>query len=536
MNGGGVQRMNSNPAWGGKRDDRRRFLALTQVRRELDGFHFLDEIGRGGSAVIYRARETALDRLVAIKIVMPEPGPRSQELSDLFLKEAQAIARLDHPNIIQVHSAGRTGNVFYLILQYVEGETLDRVLAREGRISPDRAVGIAREVAAALGAAHAKGVIHRDIKPSNVMVGLGERIKVMDFGIAGGQFRADETGRHAVFIGTPIYSSPEQCRMEPLDGRSDLYSLGVVLYQMLSGSVPHVAASPEETIDRVAASEPAPIDYLVSDLSRDVHALVGRLLARERDNRFPDAASAVEEMDRIRAAGAFFRSGARARASRSSGSSRSAPAAPRFRASAFSAVVLAFAVLVTLVALAGGRMLPGENPDEPAAGLEKREVSACVVVAPALVNPALDPTGTRQVERETLAAFADIEGISARTGTWLESRTGSAGAGEAFVDSAARELAGQTAFVAQGSLRPEGERVFLDLVLVELSTRERVIQVAGSAPADRLGELAARIAQTTARRLAEWLVRDPARRGVEPAVWIDLDDAPAQGRITPYQG
>src|SRR3990167_8719857 len=199
------------------------------------------EIGRGGMGVVFRARDERLHRRVAIKVLPPELAFQ-KEIRERFTREAQTSARLSHPHIVPIHDVGDGNGLVYFIMGLVEGESLGARLKRRGRLPPEEARRIMRETADALSAAHAVSVIHRDIKPDNILLeGTRGRVMVTDFGIAkalSSSSGATLTGA-GIAIGTPQFMSPEQAAGErTLDGRSDLYSLGVVTYQMLAGDLP----------------------------------------------------------------------------------------------------------------------------------------------------------------------------------------------------------------------------------------------------------------------------------------------------------
>src|SRR3954463_2281804 len=214
------------------------FVAFQEA---LAGRYSLErELGRGGMGVVYLAREVRLDRPVAIKLLPPELAAQDR-LRDRFLREARTAARLSHPYIVPIHAVDEAGDFVFYVMAYVDGETLAQRVAARGPLAAADATRIMREVAWALAYAHAQGVVHRDIKPANILLEKGtERAMVTDFGIA----RAIHTpGETAVgeLLGTPEYMSPEQAAGEALDGRSDLYSLGIVGYYALTGQLPFSA-------------------------------------------------------------------------------------------------------------------------------------------------------------------------------------------------------------------------------------------------------------------------------------------------------
>jgi len=253
------------------------------VRQALDAeYDLLEELGRGGMAIVYRARERALDRDVAIK-VLPLARTFDAELVERFQREARLSAALEHPHIIPIYRVGREGSVSYFVMKYVNGPSLATILEERGRLEPKEVEAMLLQVSDALDHAHRHGVIHRDVKPDNIMKDGTGRYVVMDFGIAkslGGSALTQTGGS----IGTPRYMSPEQGRGGELDGRSDYYSLGVVAYHCLTGVVPF------EGDDALAIlyshlHDPLPEPRLESEDARRVFDVVRRLLAKDAGDR-----------------------------------------------------------------------------------------------------------------------------------------------------------------------------------------------------------------------------------------------------------
>jgi len=251
-------------------------------RYEVEG-----TVGRGGMATVYRGTDRVLGRTVAIK-VLSEKYAGDEKFVTRFRREAQAAAALNHPNIVGVYDTGDEGEMHYIVMEYVEGETLADVLKREGPLEPPRAVAIAEDVATALEAAHDKGLVHRDVKPGNVMIDGEGRVKVMDFGIA--RAVADDTlTQTGLVLGTASYLSPEQAQGSPVDARSDIYSLGCVLYEMLTGRPPFPGDSPVAIAYRHVNEEARPPSEVAPTVPREVDAVVMRALAKDPDERFPTA-------------------------------------------------------------------------------------------------------------------------------------------------------------------------------------------------------------------------------------------------------
>src|SRR6266513_1636103 len=252
------------------------------------------EIGRGGMGVVFNARDERLKRQVAVKVLPPDLAFR-EEIRLRFLREAETAARLSHPHIVPIHSVGEgPDGLVYFVMAYVDGESLGAKLKRRGRLPPDEARRIMLETADALGAAHAFGIIHRDVKPDNILLeGSRGRVVVTDFGIA--KALSSTTGgatltATGVAIGTPHYMSPEQAAGDrEIDGRSDIYSLGVVAYQMLAGELPFQAPTvPGILMKQITERAPLITDRR-PEVPEDLAACVMRSLEKDPEDRWPTA-------------------------------------------------------------------------------------------------------------------------------------------------------------------------------------------------------------------------------------------------------
>ena len=265
------------------------------------------EIGRGGMGVVYRARDERLKRRVAIKVLPPELAFQS-EIRARFTREAETAARLSHPNIVPIFNVGEGGGLVYFVMGYVDGESLGGRLKRRGKLPVDEVRRIMKETADALSAAHAMSVIHRDIKPDNILLdGTRGRVMVTDFGIAkamsGGS--GGTLTSAGVAIGTPQFMSPEQAAGErEIDGRSDLYSLGVVSYQMLTGELPFNASTVAGILMK-QITEPAPmVSDSRDDIPEDLTLAIARCLEKDPENRWPTA-DALRRSLESRSAGGY---------------------------------------------------------------------------------------------------------------------------------------------------------------------------------------------------------------------------------------
>jgi eukaryotic-like serine/threonine-protein kinase len=266
-----------------------------------DRYEIERRIGRGGMADVFVARDLLLDRPVAIKVLFPEFAT-DPAFVERFRREAQAAANLTHPNIVAVYDWGRAGNTYFMAMEYVPGRTLADVVRSNGPLTAHQASTIAIDVAAALAFAHQNNMVHRDIKPANILIGSAGQVKVADFGIArafGASVESNLTQAGAV-MGTATYFSPEQAQGAQPDPRSDLYSLGIVLYEMVGGRPPFTAENPVGIAYKQVHDAPQPLNQLAPDVPRPFEAIVARLLAKNPDVRYPTAEALRDDLRRFR--------------------------------------------------------------------------------------------------------------------------------------------------------------------------------------------------------------------------------------------
>ena len=266
-----------------------------------DRYEVEARIGAGGMAEVWRGHDRVLNRTVAIKTLLPQFA-RDGSFVDRFRREAQAAARLNHPGIVSVYDSG-DGAEPYIVMQYIEGKTLADFLGSGKKLTPMQAAQIGEEIAEALAAAHAHGVIHRDIKPANVMVTPDGKILVMDFGIARLIAGPETAPQTSAVLGTASYLSPEQAQGQPVDARTDIYSLGVVLYEMLTGRPPFSGDSPMAiAYKQVNATPPAP-SSINPDVPPELDAVVMRALSKNPANRYQTGHEFAEDLERARTGG-----------------------------------------------------------------------------------------------------------------------------------------------------------------------------------------------------------------------------------------
>jgi serine/threonine protein kinase len=285
--------------------------------RQIGAYQRLGPIGRGGMGEVHLALDTRLNRKVAIKL-LPFEFTTDAGRVRRFTQEARAASATNHPNIITIHEIGEVkteaGDLHYIVTEYVEGETLrQRLEGAPGRkLPPADAVEIAAQIAAALSAAHEAGIVHRDIKPENVMVRRDGLVKVLDFGLArvieqptlvlDSQAPAavpnnTETG---VVMGTPRYMSPEQARGQKVDARTDIFSLGVMLYEMVAGRAPFASATTSETIAAILRDEPPPLSLYVTDVPRRLEQIIGRAMRKDPAERHQSAKDLLGDLNSLK--------------------------------------------------------------------------------------------------------------------------------------------------------------------------------------------------------------------------------------------
>ncbi|HYE15132.1 MAG TPA: serine/threonine-protein kinase [Pyrinomonadaceae bacterium] len=381
------------------------------------------EIGRGGMGTVYRASHLGLERPVAIKILKQEFAALS-EVAERFMREARTMARLRHQRAAMIFDAGHLADGRpFIVMEHVEGATLAEALAREGSFEPERAVRVASEICDVLSEAHALGIVHRDLKPSNIM--LNDRgVCVLDFGIAKVLADSTEVTRtHAttesgLIIGTPRYMSPEQCLGHKVGPASDLYSVGVLLYEMLAGRPPFVDPLSAAVLVKQATAPPPPLLSLRPDCPRALASAVHALLAKNPAHRPASAAAARQELERtvVRAAP----SAARGEAVEPFASTIGVINGGRFAftrvATAFVIVAMLFTVLL-MWAVGSGRA----SAREPyTAGLVPEAVGAAARLSPRALTrrpTPLTPERARGVaESLTRASLADVRLVRAREG------------------------------------------------------------------------------------------------------------------------
>ncbi|MGK7345810.1 MAG: serine/threonine-protein kinase [Candidatus Nitrospinota bacterium M3_3B_026] len=275
---------------------------------KLGRYEIIKELGRGGMGIVLKGKDPRIDRLVALKIIrLDDIGDtaREKELLERFYIEARAAGKLAHPNIITIYDIGEEESKSFLAMEYIEGLDLSAILAETGPMPVERASPIVEQIADGLAFAHERGIVHRDIKPGNILLQDGDRVKITDFGLArlASAGSVTQTG-HAV--GSPSYMSPEQVQGLPVDGRSDIFSLGVMFYEMVTGRRPFEGESLTSIIYKIIKDQPPPPSSVAPGVPPAVDAIIGKMMAKSPDERYQSGRELVEDIRKLSAGGGFL--------------------------------------------------------------------------------------------------------------------------------------------------------------------------------------------------------------------------------------
>jgi serine/threonine protein kinase len=262
-------------------------------------YDILDKLGEGAMGEVFRARDRMLGRVVALKMLGEES--QSDDHHKRFVREAEAIGRLDHPNIVKVYDLGEVEGKPYMAMELLEGEDLRALIERHMDVPISERVRVLEEVALGIAYAHSKGVIHRDLKPANVMVNLGGQVKILDFGLARVAAQGTIT-RKGVILGTPDYMCPEQAQGRPVDPRSDIFCAGSVFYEALTFQKPFLGKTLHSVLYQIISEQPIPVLTLNPEIPARLAAVVHRMLQKDPDRRYPQMGDVAEELRDIRRA------------------------------------------------------------------------------------------------------------------------------------------------------------------------------------------------------------------------------------------
>jgi serine/threonine-protein kinase len=283
-----------------------KFQASRLLQNKAHGFVVanyvvLDRLGVGNKGRVFKAQHKLMGRLVALKVIAPEIASRASSIAR-FYREMRLLGRLDHPNIVRAFDAAQLGDLLYIVMEYVAGQDLERLLQERGLLPPTEVAAYMAQAALGLAHAHERGIVHRDVKPTNLMISEDGQVKVLDLGL-GALMEADSETSFATAagrsVGTLHYMSPEQATASDVDGRSDLFSLGCTMYHLLTGQVPYPGETVVECLTRRARGGPVPITDFRSDLPPQMVAVIDKLMAHRPQHRFQTAAEAAAALQAL---------------------------------------------------------------------------------------------------------------------------------------------------------------------------------------------------------------------------------------------
>ncbi|NOZ21428.1 MAG: protein kinase [Planctomycetes bacterium] len=269
------------------------------IGKRIAHYQILAKLGQGGMGAVYRARNIRLSKIVALKVLPAWLKERDRTFVERFIREAQSTAQLEHPNVVAVHFVGSDAGHYFIEMQYVDGKTLAEILRDPENISVSQATRIITDAARALGAAHSKGIVHRDVKPENIMLTIDGQVKVADFGLASLGETGDATTSEGKILGTPYYMSPEHCRGEATDARSDIYALGATYYHALTGHPPFFGNPGQDVVKMQVTTPIPPPKAALPTLPEPVNRIVTKMLEKDPDKRYQTCADLVNELVKV---------------------------------------------------------------------------------------------------------------------------------------------------------------------------------------------------------------------------------------------
>jgi serine/threonine-protein kinase len=270
------------------------------MKKSLGRYKIIKEIGRGAMGVVYQGYDPKIDRIVALKTIRKDRLAESRDVEDLvmrFQKELRATGKLVHPNIIVIYDTGEDEERAYIAMEYIEGDTLENLIQKGIRFSMEKIIDIIDQICEGLEYTHRQGIVHRDLKPSNIMLVQGEKVKIADFGISKAVGAASSPLTQAgILLGTPSYMSPEQIAGTEINGRSDLFSLGIILYQLLTGEKPFVGDTIPTLLYNIVNKDPTPPSQVDSSIPPLFDDVITKALAKNPDKRYRRAKDFVEDL------------------------------------------------------------------------------------------------------------------------------------------------------------------------------------------------------------------------------------------------
>jgi eukaryotic-like serine/threonine-protein kinase len=430
----------------------------SNARHKVGRYEIVAELGRGAMGVVYKALDPVIERTVALKTIHVDlSGEQLANFEERFYREGKSAGRLNHPNIVTIFDAGEADGVAFIAMEFLEGISLRSLLDEQPSLPIPRIVGIAAQAASALAYAHEHGVIHRDIKPSNIMVLGNGTVKLTDFGIARLPTGSDTIA--GTVLGSPKYMSPEQVKGEEVDGRSDIFSLGAVLYEMLTGMAPFAGDNVSAILYQVLHAEPAPPGAINPGVPLTVDSIVLRMLAKQGEDRYPSARAVLRELQAPdlgaeRAVNQLKTVLDRPQEATATPSAEAPSPASKRRAPLIAGMVLALVAIVTTLAL-----LQQDHPRKPASQTAASPASPAVAESkPPAANrhPALraannapsEPASSKAAKEAPMRTSPEPPRLEPQAAEWPAPQTANARVtlaispwGEVFVDGKARGTA-----------------------------------------------------------------------------------------------
>ncbi len=351
------------------------------IAESIAHYRIIKKLGAGGMGEVYLALDTKLDRKVAIKVLRPD-WVEEEHLKKRLLREAQAAAKLDHPNICAIYDVNEADSATFIVMQYIEGESLAEKMERQP-LELSSALAIVEQAAEGLAEAHAHGIVHRDIKPHNMMLTPRGQLKILDFGLAKQMRSSDSVGQEAatatllstpgLVVGTMPYMSPEQVQGETLDASSDIFSLGVTLYEMLAGKHPFKHKSAAVTMSRILLGEPIPTEQFQARVSPELQTLLSKMLRKDKALRYQSAEDLLTDLRQLPAKPSPSQSTETTRLKQSS-TKQTLAARTLSKVRRHKWAVLASALALIVLAVAIGRFISTDRLDSLAILVSKRRL------------------------------------------------------------------------------------------------------------------------------------------------------------------
>jgi TolB-like protein/serine/threonine protein kinase/Tfp pilus assembly protein PilF len=429
----------------------------------LGNYQIESLLGQGGMGVVYKARQISLSRPVALKILPPHLSSDASFVKR-FKREAQAVAQLDHPNLVQIFDIVRARGLHFFSMQYVEGKTLDEVLKQRGRLNADEAINIVLQAAQGIEHAHKNGIIHRDIKPSNIIIDESGNAKVMDFGLARTAEERSRLTRSGTLIGTLDYMSPEQCRGDEVDGRTDIYSLGVVLYEALTGRMPFEAPNEAALIHKIINEDPPDIQALNPNVPISLSKVIFKAMAKDKEDRYGEIGELIEDLRSCAAAVEPVK--------KTTPIATDMPPASVRRPYVSFAAIAAILVCLSMVGIIFLRRPKSEGPIRPetiAAPAEEKTYSSIAVLP--FVNMSADPEQEYfcdGIAEELINALAQLEDLRVIARTSAFSFKGKS----IDIREIGRKLDVET--ILEGSVRKSGNKLRITAQLVDVQSNDHL--------------------------------------------------------------